>query len=560
MSGLRARVGALLPRRADYAGARASWRRDALAGITVAVVALPLALGFGVSSGMTPEAGIITAVVAGVVAAVFGGSHLQVSGPTGAMAVVLLPIVAQHGAAAVATVGIMAGLLIVAAALAGAGRHLALIPWPVVEGFTVGIAAVIALQQVPAALGVARPDGDNGLLVAAAALGRADPAAWAAPALVAVVAATMWAAPRVHRAIPGALAAVAAATIVAELAGLDAARIGALPAGLPAPALPALDPATVGDLGAAAVAVAVLAAVESLLSGRVAHGMSAGGPPFDPDRELLGQGLANLAAPAFGGMPATGAIARSAVNARAGARTRLAAAVHALALGALVLAGAGLVARIPMAALAGVLMVTAWRMVERRAVRAVVGAGRADALVFALTAGVTAAFDLILAIALCVAVAGALALRAVARASRAERTPVARAVGGPEAADRGIVALRLEGALFFGGAPRLLDALPGLGDARVVILRMRDLRVLDATGAQALARLVSALEDRGTSVLLKGPRPEHLRALRAVGLLEAPGRARPVFGDLPAAVAHARDLLAAPAAGRPALTGGAPAT
>jgi SulP family sulfate permease len=313
----------MLPRSADYAGLRSSWRADVLAGITVGVVALPLALAFGITTGLGAQAGLVTAIVAGAVAAVFGGSNVQVSGPTGAMTVVLVPLVARHGADAVYLVGVMAGVLIVIAAFARVGRLLAYIPWPVIEGFTIGIAAIIFLQQIPAALGVPRPEGENTAAVAIRALDDALSGAgsWASIALVALVAALMILLPRLRRSLPSSLIAVVVVTAVAELAGLDVMSIGALPGSLPAPSLPDVSVGEVSDLISPALAVAALAAIESLLSAKVADGMS-DSSRHDPDRELFGQGLANVASPLFGGMPATGAIARTAVNVRAGARTR----------------------------------------------------------------------------------------------------------------------------------------------------------------------------------------------------------------------------------------------
>ncbi|MGW1145280.1 SulP family inorganic anion transporter, partial [Streptomyces sp. NPDC002454] len=326
-------------------------RRDLLAGLTVAVVALPLALGFGVSSGLGAEAGLATAVVAGALAALFGGSRLQVTGPTGAMTVVLVPIVAEHGTGGVLTVGVLAGVLLLGLAAARAGRWMAYVPAPVVEGFTLGIALVIGLQQVPGALGVPVPEGDGVLVVAWHALRAfvSEPAP-AAVALALAVAALMLLGARLRPAVPFSIVAVVAATAVAHLGHLDVATIGALPAGLPAPSLGFLDPADVPGLLAPAVAVAALAALESLLSAQVADGMTTG-PRHDPDRELFGQGLANLAAPLFGGVPATGAIARTAVNVRSGAVSRLAALTHAAVLAVIVFAAAPLVSRIPLAAL-----------------------------------------------------------------------------------------------------------------------------------------------------------------------------------------------------------------
>jgi sulfate permease, SulP family len=534
-----------VPRRVDYAPVARSWRRDLVAGLTVGVVALPLALAFGITTGMGADAGLMTAIVAGLVAAVFGGSNVQVSGPTGAMTVVLVPIVARYGVDAVFLVGIMAGVLILAAAFARLGRYLAYIPWPVIEGFTVGIAVIIFLQQVPSALGVAKPEGENTALVALEAAGDAfTDGTVAAMGLVALVAVVMVAVPRVHRSLPASLVAVAAATIVAQALDLDVARIGVLPDSLPAPSFPPVSMDRISTLFSAALAVALLGALESLLSAKVADGMADTGR-HDPDRELFGQGLANLASPLFGGMPATGAIARTAVNVRAGARTRVSAIVHSLVLVLVVFFGGDLVQDIPLAALAGVLMVTAVRMVEVHNVRSVLRSTRSDAVVLVLTAAATVIFDLILAVQIGVAVAAVLTLRTVARTAVAE--PVA--LDGPAELStdtearllaQHIVAYRLDGALFFGAAQRFLTELTAVTDVRVVILRMSQLQVLDATGAQALGEIVAELERRGITVLLKGPRPEHVKVLAAVGALDRLAHENHLFADLDAAIAHAQ--------------------
>ena len=533
----------LLPRRADYAGFTSGWRADVVAGLTVGVVALPLALAFGITTGLGAAAGLITAIVAGVVAAVFGGSSLQVSGPTGAMTVVLVPLVAAQGPEAVVVVGVLAGVMVVAAGVLRLGRLIGFVPWPVIEGFTLGIAVIIFLQQVPAALGVDRPEGESTAAVAARAVGDAlDSGTVAALVTVGIVVAVMVIGPRIHRALPASLLAVVIATVVASLAGWDLDTIGALPSALPSLSLPEVDLTVVSASIGPAFAVAALAAIESLLSAKVADGM-VDGPRHDPDRELIGQGLANVAAPLFGGMPATGAIARTAVNVRAGARTRVAAIVHSLVLVLVVLVGSDLVARIPLAALAGVLMVTAVRMIEVHNVRAILRSTRSDAVVLVLTAVATVAFDLIVAVELGIAVAAVLALRNVARTTAVTETPVAVEVDDHEERDllrSHIVAYRLDGALFFGAAQRFLTDLARVADVRVVILRLPDLQVLDATGAQALGEIVSELESRHITVLLKGPRPEHERILRAVGALDRLASEHHVFADLDEAVAHAR--------------------
>lgn len=540
------RARSLLPRRSDYASLRQGWRADVLAGLSVGVVALPLALAFGITTGLGARAGLITAIIAGLVAAVFGGSHIQVSGPTGAMTVVLVPIVARYGAHGVLVVGVVAGLVLVVAGFAGLGKYLAFVPWPVVEGFTLGIATIIFLQQVPNALGVAKPRGENTVAVAWRAVRTALHGHGNSRALILVLAvvAVMVLLPRLRRTLPSSLLAVAVALAITQVAGWDVARIGTLPDSLPSPAMPRWSAIPVGQLFGPVFAVAALAALESLLSAKVADGM-ADVPRHDPNRELLGQGLANVASPFFGGMPATGAIARTAVNARAGATSRLAAITHALLLVAVVFAGSGLVAKIPLAALAGVLMMTAIRMVDPHAVRSIMRTTRSDALVFAVTATVTIAFDLILAVEIGMAVAAVLALRQLALASAPVREDL-QPEAGPSATElrhEHIVSYRFDGALFFGAVQQFFNTLLAIDDVRVVILRLPDLQVLDASGAHALGEIISELEDRGITVLLKGPRPAHLELLREVGALDRLAHQQHLFTDLEAAVRHARHHL-----------------
>ena len=539
----------LAPQARDYAGLRSSWRGDVIAGLTVGVVAVPLALAFGITTGLGATAGLITAIVAGLVAAVFGGSNVQVSGPTGAMTVVLVPIVARYGPQAVFVVSMIAGVVLVIAAIARLGRYIAFIPWPVVEGFTVGIAVIIFLQQVPPALGVAKPHGENTAAVAGRAVVKSfDGGSIQAIGIVVLVAAIMVSLPRIRRSLPSSLIAVLVATIVAQVTTLDIARIGSLPSSLPLPSLPDTSLGQTKDLLSAGIAVALLAAIESLLSARVADGMSDGGR-HDPDRELFGQGLANIVSPLFGGMPATGAIARTAVNVRAGARTRVASITHAIVLVLVVFFGGPLVSHIPLAALAGVLMVTAWRMVEIHNIRAVLRSTRSDALVLVLTAAATIAFDLIVAVEIGVAVAAVLALRHVARSSGAEieQLPLDETVTDGEEArllHERIVVYRLDGSLFFGASQRFLTELTAVSDVKIVILRLSQIQVLDATGAQALGEIVAELESRGITVLLKGLRPRHRRVLLAVGTLDHLAHERHLFDTLEEAVTHARVHLA----------------
>ncbi|MGW0081085.1 SulP family inorganic anion transporter [Streptomyces sp. NPDC003393] len=541
------RFAALLPGGADLADVRRNPRRDLLAGLTVAIVALPLALGFGVSSGLGAESGLATAVVAGAVAAVFGGSRLQVSGPTGAMTVVLVPIVAEYGPGGVLTVGLMAGVMLVALAVLRAGKYMRYVPAPVVEGFTLGIACVIGLQQIPNALGVPKPEGDRVLVVAWRAVREAaQHPNWTAVGLALTVAAVMLVGARLRPTVPFSIVAVIAATVVAQVVGLDAATpIGDLPSGLPAPSLDFLDPGALGSMAAPAVAVAALAALESLLSASVADGMTVG-QRHDPDRELFGQGLANIAAPLFGGVPATGAIARTAVNVRTGAGSRLASLTHAAVLAVIVFAAAPLVSRIPLAALAGVLLATAVRMVEVGSIRAMARATRSDALILVLTAVATLALDLVYAVIIGLVVAGALALRAVAKQARLDQVPLDR--GDHSAEEHAllaehIVAYRIDGPLFFAAAHRFLLELAEVADVRVVILRMSRVTTVDATGALVLKDAVEKLNRRGIAVMTSGIRTGHRRVLDSVGALELLRREGREYATTPEAIEAARTYL-----------------
>lgn len=552
-----ARITRLLPSRADYAGLGRSWRRDVLAGVTVGVVALPLALAFGISSGVGAAAGLVTAIVAGLVAAVFGGSHVQVSGPTGAMTVVLAPIVAQYGLGSVAAVTILAGVIVVVAGITGLGRAVTFIPWPVIEGFTLGIAVIIFLQQVPAAFGQAAPAGRSPLAAAGVVVSHIDMGA-ARPALVVtvLVAVLMIALPRLHPAVPASLVAVVAATALVSGTGLSATRIGALPSRLPAPIWPHADLAVLHSLFGAALAIAALAAIESLLSARVAATMSPTGP-YDPNRELVGQGLASVASGVFGGMPATGAIARTAVNVRSGARTRVAAITHSVVLLAVVYLISGLVGTIPLAALSAVLMVTAFRMISPHTVTRVLRSTRSDAVTFLLTATVTVCFDLIQAVEIGIAATALFALRALARRSSVTREDLP---GPYVAGDERIALLRLDGAMFFGAAERISTTITDGNhpETSVVIIRLSQLGMLDATGAHTLTQIVEDLEARGITVIIKGIRPEHRDLLAGVGIIDALRHEKHLVENLDDAVAHARSHTATGSASKTHLGKGNP--
>jgi SulP family sulfate permease len=540
-----ARAVALLPRRSDWSDARPL--RDLVAGVMVGLVALPLALGFGASSGMGAGAGLVTAVVAGALAAFFGGSRVQVSGPTGAMTVVLVPIIAVHGPDGVLVVGLMAGLILVGLGVAGAGRAIRYVPVPVVEGFTIGIAVIIGLQQLPAALGVTVEGQKVVVLAGRAAQAWLQDPTWAPPVMTVAVVAGVLLLSGLRPRLPGSLLAVVLATTANSALQLGTATIGRIPTGLPAPALPSVPLADLDALVLPAVAVAALAALESLLSATVADAMSVG-QRHDSDRELVGQGLANLGAPLFGGIPATAAIARTAVNVRSGATSRLASLVHVGVLLLVVLLAADWVGDIPLAALAGVLIATALRMVRVSSVAALLRSTRGDATVLTLTAVATVVFDLVTAVLVGLAAAGFFALRQTARSARLDemRLDEMPLEAGDHTAeerallDEHIVAYRMDGPLFFGAAHDFLLELSDVVRVRVVILRMSRVTTIDATGAHVLADTVTRLERRGITVLLSGVQAEHERVLRELGVYDRLAHERHLFDSTPSAIRHAR--------------------
>jgi MFS superfamily sulfate permease-like transporter len=539
-TGVVERVTRLMPRRSDWAQVKPA--RDLTAGLMVGLVALPLALGFGVSSGMGATAGLITAIVAGAVAAVFGGSRVQVSGPTGAMTVVLVPIIATYGPQGVLVVGLLAGAVLVGLGYAGAGRFIRYVPIPVVEGFTIGIGVIIALQQVPSALG-ADVHASNVVALAYDSV-RAWLAApvWASPGMATGVALLVLTLARWRPRWPGSLVAVTAAALANAAFGWDTVSIGHIPSRLPLPSLPGVPLGQLGNLVLPALAVAALAALESLLSATVADAMSVG-RRHDSNRELVGQGLANLAAPLFGGIPATAAIARTAVNVRSGASSRLASVTHAGVLLLLVLFGARWVGEIPVAALAGVLVATAAQMVKVSSVLALLRSTRGDAVVLVTTAVATVVLNLVTAVLIGLVVAGFFALQQTARAARFDEVPLDDSDHTDEErslVDEHIVAYRIDGPLFFAVAHDFLLELADVTQVKVVVLRLSRVTAIDATGAHVLADTISRLERRHITVLLSGVQPSHERVLRELGVYGRISHERHLFATTPEAIAHAR--------------------
>ena len=400
-----------------------------LSGLTVAVVALPLALGFGITSGAGAQSGLITAIVAGFLAAVFGGSKFQVSGPTGAMTVVLIPLIADLGISALFLVGILAGSLMILFGLFRAGSLMERVPWEVLEGFTIGIAFVIAMQQLPLIFNVDKGGGEGSLEIFLATLGNID---WSAleTATLATVAGTLivkllWSQVRKRYARAAHLPASIVAVFVMTIATLqlDLVRIGEISISGLFDLSPVLTGFPILSLLHAAIVVALLGGIESLLAARMADAMAhrqrrVAIEPHDPNRELIGQGIATMGASMVGGMPATGAIARTSVNVFAGATSRSSAAIHALFLLSFVLVLSDLVAFIPVAVLGGVLLGTSLRIANPRSIKEALQTTWQGRLVLIITAIITVAVDLMWAFV----IGTALALTLNAFKDRASRT------------------------------------------------------------------------------------------------------------------------------------------
>jgi sulfate permease, SulP family len=404
----------LLPSKNDYQNFRKNWGSDLVAGITVGIVALPLALAFGITTGAGAGAGLITAIFAGLIAAIFGGSNYQVSGPTGAMTVVLVPLVAKYGVGALAPLGFIAGGIVLLLGITKMGSIINRVPWPVMEGFTLGIALVIGLQQLPSALAVTSVNGGGTVKTAWRTLKSAIDSGLNARAL-SIVALTLiikFGYPKLaHRLkikihVPASFLAIVVSTIVVLTLNIKIPKVGALPnsifAHFNSPSLH-ISGFGISALIIGALEIAALAAIESLLSARVADQMGHIHEVelrYKPNRELFGQGLASMVASIVGGMPATGAIARTGVNIRSGAKTRFAAIVHSLFLVFVVLVLAPLISKIPTAALAGVLLGTSYRIASPANLREAMRTTRLDSSILLITAAIVLFVDLIWGIAI----------------------------------------------------------------------------------------------------------------------------------------------------------------
>lgn len=544
---------------------------DVIAGVIVGIVALPLAIAFAIASGVSPERGLYTAIVAGFLISALGGSRVQIGGPTGAFVVIVYGIVQAHGVDGLIVATIMAGALLVALGLARLGGAIKFIPYPVTVGFTSGIAVIIFSGQIADLLGLQLAEVPADFIgkwkAYAAHLHTADltTIAVAAGTLAILI---LW--PRFNRRVPPAIVALLAATAVVQLFGLPVEtigdRFGAIEAGLPRPSMPRIDLPMIRDLIGPAFAIAMLGAIESLLSAVIADGMIGG--RHRSNMELVAQGIANIASPLFGGIPATGAIARTATNVRNGGRTPVAGMVHAVTLLLITLFFGRWAAMIPLAALAAILVVVAYHMSEWRTFRAELRAPRSDVLVLLSTFSLTVLFDLVIAIEVGMVMAAFLFMRRMAEVTNVQVfTREFRDAGdAEEAADpmslrwrevpEGVQVYEINGPFFFGAAEVFREQLSHLAEKpRVLILRMRHVPAIDSTGIHALRQVIVRTRQEGTHVVLSGVHAQPMIALGRSGLLDEVGEEN-VCANIDDALNRAREYLGLPLVAPPVIAGG----
>ncbi len=511
--------------------ARGHFARNALAGVIVGVVALPLAMAFAIASGAKPEQGLYTAIVAGIVVSLCGGSRLQIAGPTGAFIVILAAVTAEHGIIGLQVASMMAGVILVMLGLARLGAMVRFIPDPVIVGFTAGIAVVIAAGQLAPFLGLPAITGAH-FHEKLVALGSAMPELHAATTLIGVGSLLLLlAVPRIPvlSKVPAPLVALTVATLVQsalQLPGVATigSAFGGIPSGLPSFQVPQVTLAQALTLIGPAFTIAMLGAIESLLSAVVADGLT--GTRHDSNQELIGQGLANIAAPLFGGFAATGAIARTATNVRSGGTSPLAGIVHVAFLVAVLLLLAPLAASIPLAALAAILLLVSWNMSDLpRVVKILRRAPRADIVVLLVTLVLTVFADLVVAVNIGVILATLQFMRRMASSVEAlpqttETLQQELQAIGVERLPPGVLVYRIDGPFFFGAVEQLEHTLLRThSDPRLLILRLERVPFIDATGLQTLDDVIGTLRTRGVGVLLSGANETVRNKLTRAGVI-----------------------------------------
>jgi SulP family sulfate permease len=513
---------------------REALTRDIIAGVVVGIVALPLALAFAIASGVPPERGLYTAIIAGFLISTLGGSRVQIGGPTGAFVVIVYGIVTKYGYDGLVLCTIIAGIILIVMGLTRMGALIKFIPYPVITGFTSGIAVIIFSSQVKDFLGLKMgavpPDFVEKWTAYAGHIGSAG---WTTVGVAAgtLIVLIVW--PKISRMVPAPFVAMILATLVVQIFALPVetigSRFGGVPSSLPAPHLPNIPWNNMRELIPPSITIALLAAIESLLSAVVADGMI--GTRHKSNMELVAQGVANIASPIFGGIPATGAIARTATNIRSGGRTPLAGIVHALTLMLILVFAGQWAAKVPLASLAAILVVVAYHMSEWRSFAGLLRAPKSDIFVLIVTFALTVFVDLSVAVQVGVVASSLLFMRRMAEVTNIEgvsgELSDATAIDDPESITlggrtipKGVEIYEVNGPFFFGAADKIREVVGEIEKPpHALILRMRNVPAIDATGVHALEQLALKCKSQGTMLILaevrEQPRSVLVRARRS---------------------------------------------
>ena len=532
--------------------------RDLVAGITVGIVALPLAMAFAIASGVPPQAGIFTAVIAGFLISTLGGTKVAIGGPTGAFIVILYGINMKYGPENLAICTVMAGIILLIMGLARLGTMIKFIPYPVTMGFTSGIAVLIFSTQIKDFFGLGVDKVPSEFVEKMRVLAEHfTTLQWPTVALAAASLAIILFWPKSwQRRVPGSIVALVLGTAAVALFQLPVETIGTkfggIPQALPKPTMPALSWENIQHLFQPATTIALLAAIESLLCAVVADGMV--DDRHDSNQELMAQGLANIFSPLFGGIAATGAIARTATNVKSGARTPIAGIIHAITLLIVILAAAPLAKFIPLATLSAVLVNVALNMGEWHNFGRILKWPRSDAVVFLTTFGLTVIIDLTVAVEIGMVLAAVLFIKRVSETSQITAVDETTETEGSHHSllgkeiPEGVMVYRMFGAFFFGATDKLESALKRLKEEPdVLILRMRKVLAMDATGLNALEDLYERLHRTGKHLVLSGPHTQPLFMMDKAGFLDRLGREN-VCANIDLALARSREILGLPPA------------
>lgn len=536
---------------------------DATAGVIVGIVALPLAIAFGIASGVTPEKGIITAIIAGFVISFFGGSRVQIGGPTGAFIIIVYGIVQQYGTTGLAIATIMAGVILIIMGIAKFGSLIKFIPYPVVVGFTSGIALLIFSTQIKDFFGLqlekVPAEFHEKWLAYFQTFSTVNFNVLGISSLALLIM-IFW--PKVTHRIPGSLIAIIVTTVIVQFFKLPVdtigSRFGEIPSNLPSPHGFEINLSVIRNLIGPATVIAILAAIESLLSAVVADGMIGG--KHRSNMELIAQGLANIASPIFGGIPATGAIARTATNIKNGGRTPVAGIIHSITLLLIMLFFGSYAKLIPMATLAAILVIVAYNMSEWHAFKSLLKSPKSDVTVLLTTFFLTVIFDLTIAIEIGMVLSVLLFMKRMAEVSNVsvvtreledeEEQPDPNAIDKKQIPE-GVEVFEINGPFFFGAAKKFKDEMAIVEDPpKVRIIRMRNVPAIDATGLQTLKDFYYDAKKHKTHLILSGVHTQPLYAMTQAGIFDLYGEEN-IHGNIDDALDRAREILGLPKLGRP---------